>query len=293
MNTIPLSIADMRIDLLSPLTLAEMGIEGRYGPFRTSSAGAPDIVITWQEGDPTPEASASMIYEFGDGPSISVYRSVDRGTFLVSISYPSRSAPDRHTAVVEADASWGRITVTERQAGDSWMSLLGIGAGELIVRTRILLHSGVVFHACGVDDNGKGIVLVGHAGAGKSTQASMWSQFSGVTVMNDDRVAVRPYNGAYRCYGTPWGGTADIATNHSAPLTAIFCLEQADRNEVVKLSTEEAVRLLLPRAFLPYWDENLLTRALDNVSAITGDVPCYLLKCRPEPSVIPLVRSVL
>lgn len=293
MNRITLAIADMHIEVLSPLTLAEMGLEDRYGSFCTAGSDSADLIITWREGDPTQEASASLIYDFGDGPSISVYRSADGQAFSAQISYPNRSDPNRHTALLEANPNWSKVTVTERRSGEQWSSLLGIGAGELIVRTRILLHSGVIFHACGVDDNGKGLVLVGHAGVGKSTQAGLWSQFPGVTVMNDDRVAVRPCNGGFRCYGTPWGGTAEIARNHSAPLTAIFCLEQADRNEVKHLSPEETARALLPRAFLPYWDEDLLTRALDNVSAITGQVPCYLLKCRPEPSVIPLVRSVL
>ena len=78
------------------------------------------------------------------------------------------------------------------------------------------LYTGVlVFHSSGIDDNGKGIVFIGHAEAGKSTQAEICSKEPGVIAMNDDRVAVQLNEGKPICYGTSWGGTSEIARNHS------------------------------------------------------------------------------
>jgi hypothetical protein len=51
--------------------------------------------------------------------------------------------------------------------------------------------------------------------------------------------------------------------------------------------------LLLPRAFLPYWDEDLLDLALQTINALVDRVPIYALQCRPDLSVVPVVRSVL
>jgi hypothetical protein len=93
-------------------------------------------------------------------------------------------------------------------------------ASALMLRTTILFTGGLVFHASAVNDNGHGIVFVGHAGAGKSTQRGLWSNRPGVIAMNDDRIAVRVEARGPTCYGTPWGGTADMARNHAAPLAA-------------------------------------------------------------------------
>ena len=70
-------------------------------------------------------------------------------------------------------------------------------------------------------------------------------------------------------------------------------LEQAPENAIQPLSPSAAAALLLARAFLPYWDPALMQRAMTNLNTILGCVPVYRLRCRPEPAVIPLVRSVL
>ena len=45
---------------------------------------------------------------------------------------------------------------------------------------------GVLFHACGIDDDGRGYLFLGNSGDGKSTTARLWFDH-GVTVLNDDR----------------------------------------------------------------------------------------------------------
>jgi hypothetical protein len=162
-----------------------------------------------------------------------------------------------------------------------------------VFRTRILFAGGFVIHASGLDDNGRGILFTGYSGAGKSTQAALWSQFPGVVVMNDDRVAVRVEGDGAAVYGTPWAGEMNSPRNHNAPLSAVFILEQAPENSILRLPNEASAPVLLARSFLPYWDLALMGRALQILDALLDRVPVYLLRCRPEPSVIPLVRSVL
>jgi hypothetical protein len=151
----------------------------------------------------------------------------------------------------------------------------------------------MIFHSSVLEDHGQGIAFVGHSGAGKSTQLEMWADEPGVIVINDDRVAVRMAESGPMCYGTPWGGTADIARNHAAPLSALIVLEQAPENEITRLSPAEAAPLLAPRSFLPYWDPVLMRRAMANLNAILANVPVYRLRNRPGKTTIPLVRSVL
>lgn len=300
MHNIPISIANILIELTSPLSAAELGIEARLGPFR--AAGAPEnplarVALRWEESESAPAPRGELIYDPG-----SIWKMYRAGEdYYAALTYHSESRAAQAQSVLRANPAWDDLTLTEQRAGaplrlrsgQAWQSLLNIGAGELILRTAILFTGGLVFHASGLDDNGKGIVFIGHAGAGKSTQVGLWSQEPGVIAMNDDRVAVRVEARGAMCYGTPWGGTADIARNHAAPLAALIVLEQAPENAIQPLAPAAAASLLTARAFLPYWDTALMLRAMANLNAILARVPIYRLRCRPEPAVIPLVRSVL
>ncbi len=290
LHKIPITIADILLDLQSPFSAQELGIENRLGPF----LGVPEkpvgrVSLRWEESSGALVPHGELIYN--PGSIWRIYKAEEK--YCAAIGYPSGDGSACVQAVLEANASWDELTLTEQRHGSTWQSLLNTGAGELIVRTSLLFADGLIFHACGVDDNGRGIVFVGHSGAGKSTQAGLWDHVPGAVVMNDDRVAVRCNSEGAMCHGTPWGGTADIARNHSSPLSAIIILEQAANNSIEPLASSVSVPMLLARAFLPYWDQGLMERAISNLNAILDCVPVYRLECRPERQIIGLVRSIL
>jgi len=291
LHNIPISIANILIELSSPLSAAELGIEGRLGPFRavdTPEKPLARVALRWEESENVPVPRGELIYDPG-----SIWKMYRAGPdYYAALTYQSEGRAARAQSVLRANPAWDDLTLTEYRTSGSWRSLLNIGAGELILRTAILFTGGLVFHSSGLDDNGKGIVFIGHSGAGKSTQVGLWSREPGVIAMNDDRIAVRMEAGGPMCYGTPWGGTADIARNHAAPLAALIVLEQAPENAIQPLAPAAAAPLLTARAFLPYWDQSLVLRAMANLNAILERVPVYRLRCRPETAVIPLVRSV-
>ncbi len=290
MYTIPITIADILIELTSPLSAAELGIEARLGPFiGDAETLRARLALRWAESDTPPVPPGALIYDPG-----SIWKMYRAGRdYYATLTYHDEGQAAQAQSLLRANPAWDDLTLTEQRTGEQWCSLLTIGAGELLLRTAILFTAGLVFHSAGLDDNGVGIVFVGHAGAGKSTQLSLWNQEPGVIAMNDDRVAVRVTESGALCYGTPWGGTADIARNHAAPLAALIVLEQAPENEIIPLTPAEAAPLLAPRAFLPYWDPALMRRAMSNLNIILGRVPVYRLRNRPEKATIPLVRSIL
>ncbi len=290
MPNIPITIANILIELTSPLSATELGIEGRLGPF----VGSPEnplgrVTLRWEESANPPSPRGDLIYD--PGSIWKMYRA--EPDYYAALTYQSEGRAAQAQSVLRANPAWDDLTLTEQRNGLQWQSLLNIGAGELILRTAILFTGGLVFHSSGLDDNGKGIVFIGHSGAGKSTQLGLWSLEPGVIAMNDDRIAVRVEGRGPMCYGTPWGGTADIARKHAAPLAALIVLEQAPENAIRPLAPADAAPLLSARAFLPYWDAALMQRAMANLNAILAHVPVYRLRCRPERAVIPLVRSVL
>jgi hypothetical protein len=290
LHSIPIVIAETLIDLTSPLSAAELGIEYRLGPF----VGAPEnplarVALRWEESAAPPTPRGNLIYDPG-----SIWKVYREGTdCFAAITYASQGRAAQAQAVLRANPSWDDMVLSEQRTSPKWQSLLNVGAGELILRTAILFTGGLVFHASALDDNGKGIVFIGHSGIGKSTQLDLWSREPGVIAMNDDRVAVRMQSRGAFCYGIPWSGKTDVARNHAAPLAALIVLEQAPENAIQPTPPAAAASLLAACAFLPYWDPSLMQRAMSNLNNILAHVPVYRLRCRPEKSVIPLVRSVL
>lgn len=293
-SSIYLSIADIQIDLKSPLSSAELRIDGLLEPFFGKPRNpAGRILLEWEESAEILQGEGELVYD----PGV-IWRMFKNGeTWCAEISYADRTAACRKEEVrclLFANNSWDRVTLTERRFGNGWHSLLALGAGELMVRSAMVLSDGIVLHAAGIDDNGHGIVFSGHSGAGKSTQLGFWIHEPGVIPMTDDRVAIRTLGkGGAVCYGTPWGGMPHIASNHSVPLKALILLEQDVENRMTLLSPEKAAAMLACRAFLPYWDRSLMQRAFLNLDRLVKNTPVYLLRCRAEPSVVDFVRSVL
>ena len=190
LHNIPIRIANVLIELSSPLSAAELGIEGRLGPFR--AMGAPEkalarVALRWEESANPPAPQGDLVYDPG-----SIWKMYRAGQdYYAALTYQDEGQAAQAQSVLRANPAWDDLTLTEQRQSGPWQSLLNIGAGELILRTAILFSGGLVFHSSGLDDNGKGLVFIGHSGAGKSTQAGLWSREPGVIAMNDDRIAVR------------------------------------------------------------------------------------------------------
>lgn len=283
-------IADMAFSVRGA-SMAQLKVPEHFASF---ASPIDEVVLStdveWREGDPLSLSVGEPVFD--PGSIWQVFRRPDAAGWAVRVGYPDGEADPEVQAALHANADWSRVSIIERLP-PSGSSLLGIGVGELLLRARIPHADGMVFHAAGIDDNGWCIMFVGHAGAGKSTQATMWRNEPGVVAMNDDRIAVRLTPAGPIAYGAPWGGTAEIAINHRVPLRAVVVLEQAPENAVIPLAPADAAPRLVPRLFLPYWDEALMTRVLASMNALLERIPVYLLRCRPEPDVIAMVRAAI
>jgi len=265
-------------------------LNDRYRTFLTSQDHPQYTVnLRWMKYSQPMTETPELIFDPGE-----IWKMYQKGsTYYASFDYKGANLPFQESNILITNPEWNQMTLIERITGPDWISLLNTGVGELILRTAILFVRGLVFHASGLDDNGSGIVFIGHSGAGKSTQVAMWQKESGVIALNDDRIAIVPSKSGLRCYGTPWGGSLNIAKNHSAPLKAIIILEQASTNQITRFPLAPLPSWMMARTFLPYWDKNLMVVAMKNLELILSKVPVYLLRCRPEKAVIPLVRSIL
>jgi MoaA/NifB/PqqE/SkfB family radical SAM enzyme len=152
-------------------------------------------------------------------------------------------------------------------------------------------RAGGYLHAAGVILENKGLIFVGHSGAGKSTIAAMLK--GKAEILCDDRIIVKDQLEGLRIYGT-WshGDVAEVSPS-SSPLKAILFLEQAKKNRLLPIENErERFNKLLPYLIKPletkdWWDKMLLL-----IQRIAHEAPCYVLQFDKSGGVVELLEDL-
>jgi len=168
---------------------------------------------------------------------------------------------------------------------------LGYPLDELLVIHMLAQGRGTLFHACGLDDNGQGLLFIGESGAGKSTTARLWQELHGVTLLSDDRVIVRRRETGYWLCGTPWSGEMETASPRMVRLRHVFLLHHGARNRALPLSPAEVVAQMVRGAFPPFWDRAGMAFTLSFLAALVATVPCDRLEFVPDNSAVRFVRQ--
>ena len=79
-------------------------------------------------------------------------------------------------------------------------------------------------------------------------------------------------------YGTPFAGGTDKQINTSAELGAVVFIERGDENEISRIPSSMAIKLLLAQMHKPKTPAGN-DRLLGILSQIIENYPFYLLKC--------------
>lgn len=188
----------------------------------------------------------------------------------------------RLAAKMKANREWTDIIISYNPKYPNIDFVIHILLVEIVFRNRILFHNGLVVHASAVCYKDYCVVFTAPSGTGKTTHAQLWEKYLGAVVINDDHPAIKLINNKPVVYGTPWAGSTYKYKNTHAPLKAIVILEKAPFNSIRKLNSDEIINHLLPRCFLPYYDKELMKKAMDLFESMISKVPVYLLKCRPD-----------
>ena len=199
------------------------------------------------------------------------------GGFRLEVHRPGE---EKATGALEVDALWKRA---ELYGGGMWEDCLLEGPlGEVLFRNAMINRGGMQIHSAAIAYRGEGILFSAPSGTGKTTQARMWIEHLGASMIQGDRPIVRMREKDVLVYGTPWIGSDPLFQNICLPVKAIVFLEQAPVNEILNLDPNLAVQYLLPRCFLPYFSQQMMNKALLIAESILRRVPCYLLRCMPE-----------
>lgn len=151
-------------------------------------------------------------------------------------------------------------------------------------------YNGVLLHACGIDDNGRGFVFPGRSGDGKSTTARLWEGEAGVKVLSDERIIIREIGGELYAFGTPWHGEVEACGPGKVEIEMIFFLEHAEKNYAKHISSSDAAERMFVRCLPTFWDKDGMELTLSLINRIVEKIPCYELGFGPDKSAVDFVR---
>lgn len=206
----------------------------------------------------------------------SIYRKGDSWIYL-GIS-PTKGEEDLHrVAIFNNDHTRGNVYSKDEEVfkKGKMTSLTFFPTDQILIARVLADREGCFMHSCGIVVDGKGLLFVGHSSAGKST-TSMMLKTAGGKILCDDRIIIRKKAEGFRIYGT-WshGDVAEISPD-SAPLHAIFFLEQSKENKLIKLTDKKDIlKRLLACLIKPFVDNDWWEKELALIEKIVAEVPCY------------------
>ncbi len=259
------------------------------GPCLMPDAALEDFLVDVDRCDVEVEVGFSEHFSGPDGDLIfdssglwKLYRNAEGYCFRFATAHLGLM-PYKQARVSE-DFSSGRIELARQYfpAGEP-VNPLEYPLDELLWIHRLAMGEGVEVHGCGViAPDGRGMLLTGHSGAGKSTSARLWSKHRAARVLSDDRIILRQENGRIQMYGTPWHGDAGIAEAAHSPVDAIFVLQHGKANELRPLGIAESSAELFARSFVPHHSHEGLSSVLKFFHAVTSSVPCFDFSFVPD-----------
>jgi hypothetical protein len=164
--------------------------------------------------------------------------------------------------------------------------------GLVLIINLLAQGRGLLLHACGVDDGGRGYLYLGTGGSGKTTTGKLWAARDTVRVLGDDRIILRERAGRFWIHGTPWPGQGGMVDPGCVALERVFLLRHGHGNRAVQLSRSAATARVLANGFAAYWDDSGMAYTLELLDRLTQTVPCHELHFVPDASAVEFVRCL-
>lgn len=212
----------------------------------------------------------------------------ESGGYRFYLSTPFLGATPYKAAWFDPEFRNGRVVLFRRYLDEGRpVYPLEYPLDELLMIHRLACGEGVEVHAVGiVDEAGRGHLLLGHSGAGKSTTARLWHSRPGTQILSDDRIILRVRDGRIWMYGTPWHGDAGIASPEAAPLSRMYLLEHSEATELIPLSPGRTIAELFARSFVPHHSSKGVQFTLGFLDRVAREIPCAVFRFRPDGSAV-------
>ncbi len=160
---------------------------------------------------------------------------------------------------------------------------------------RLTELGGAVLHGSAIAYSHQGIIFSANCGTGKSTHTRLWKELfhDKVTIVNDDKPAIRFHEGIPFMFGTPWSGKTNLHTNVQVPLKSIVFIKQEETNRIERLNTRDSIFSLMSQIARPYYDEKLGLKTMEIIEKLVQTVPIYRLHCNISQEAVDTVYQKL
>jgi hypothetical protein len=287
-------IAGLTVQVESDLPFTKTTFEPKFDAFEVDAPGADTIVVRHHFGLPDVDETTLGREVYRQRPWV-IYRAPGRVTYI-QIAAGDASVP--HTSVTFADESHSVIDVYNDADREASFRAGNLNALSMFPTDQILIAPGLAdrgacyLHSCGVVVDGRGLLFVGHSGAGKSTMMTMLGA-EGLPLC-DDRNIVRVWDDGIRVHGCWSHGEVPIVSAASAPLGAVLFLRKATANRITRLTdSQEILRGLLPCVIKPLVTADWWEKTLDVVGRVVQDVPCYVVEFDKSGVIVATLRDTL
>ena len=164
---------------------------------------------------------------------------------------------------------------------------------RMIPIRAIFQRFGVIFfHASQILFHGRGILFTAPSGTGKSTQAKLWRECRGASILCGDRTLARFLDG-WVTFGYPLDGSEPVRTTGSVLLGAVVLLAQGESNFVERLHPLRGAASLIEQTVIDTWNPAAKTSALQLILSMMESVPVYRLVCTPDERAVNILEKKL
>lgn len=150
-----------------------------------------------------------------------------------------------------------------------------------IQTSSVLLPYGrCIFHGVAFCWHDKAWLMTAPSGVGKSTQYQNLKELypEEISIINGDRPVLElKKDNTIMVHPSPWNGKENWHGAEAAPLAGVICLMQDRKNQIKRLSTEEAAKQIFMSVFQSYESEKIIKMAGGMAAEIMKRVPVWLL----------------
>ena len=282
-------IGGLTIQVDSDLPFPQNAFAPRLDDFITDEPGQ-DIILHHHFSLPETEPSGfgRLIYE---KPPYAIYR---KDNSWIYTAIPEAPGTDIYQVIV-FNHEHSRARIYNQDSGffdRGELTAISLMPTDQQFLARVFAHRNACWlHSAGIDYNGNGFLFVGHSGAGKSTIVKMMKEHA--RILCDDRNIVRKHPEGFFVHGT-WGhGEVPLVSCASAPLKAVFLIQQSDSTAIEEEKDKKKVlSILLACLIKPFLTREWWTLTLDFLEDLIQNVQTYRLRFNTSGDVVEVLNGL-
>lgn len=152
---------------------------------------------------------------------------------------------------------------------------------------------GFIMHGATLTLGKEGMVLSGNSGVGKSTLSKLFREYAGVRILTDDRIIVSEDEDSFIAYGNPLDRKNEECHNDWCRIKMILMLSHGEKNELLRLNRNEAIKALLTICLLPYGHEENLQKSVSTMLSLASKIPVYSFSFVPNEGAVQYFRETM